>query len=359
MRTAFLLLASTLVLPGCFWGETSSEIEFTLSSSNYEFFGGLLYPPELQEGWAQTFEARQRHCPDASDPEDCDASDREESDVIQYPVPYDSSRVRGLLTQKSDLQITAHLNSGDLYKGLEGSSFDEWEHFSDEDEGWGRDGDGCGSNLGPYDRTGIGPCIRQGVESNLDAYKALDEDLRLVILINLPGEDDVRSTACQDAPREFASGDWSYPRTLRINYNAREPEEGTDFYAEDDTAPLQACQIEAFAQLKLGIEVFSADWYGENEVDAEADDRELTLDRENDEDETLLGTVELESLTLPDDGGNARAVGRYNIAFTSNRFGNRDGAVMISGTFDSEIRRDAEEIDEPDREIDLESAEAE
>ena len=107
----------------------------------------------------------------------------------------------------------------------------------------------------------------------------------------------------------------------------------------------------------MGIEVFGADYYGEDEADKADDDRELTLDRENDSDETLLGTVELESLSLPGDGGDARATGRFNIAFTSNRFADLDGEVTISGTFDTEVRRDAEEIDEPEREIDLESVE--
>ncbi len=359
MRTALLLVLSTLLLPGCFWGDNEASIDFTLSSSNYEFFSGLLYPTEVEEGWRQTFEARQRQCPDEERAEDCDADDRLESGIIQYPVPYDTSRVRGLFTQKSDLQITAHLDMGDVYKALEEDGFSPWGHFDDEDEAWGRDGEACGSNLGPYERTGVGPCLRQSVQDNIAAYKGLTEDLRLVILINLPSVDDVRSTICQEAARDFTSTDWEYPRTLKINHNALLPADGTDFYADEDTRPLSACEIEAFAQLKLGIEVFGADYYGEDEVDIDDDFRELTVDRENEDDETLLGTVELESLTLPGEGGPARAAGRYNIAFTSNRFGDLDGAVTISGSFDAEVRRDAEEIEEPEREVDLESAESE
>jgi hypothetical protein len=363
MRTFCLLLASAFVLPGCFYGENESEMVFTLSSENYTFFGGLLYPTELEEGWSQTFDARQRHCPDENDIDDCDADDREDSSVIQYAIPYDTSRVRGLLTQKNDLQITAHLNIGDVYKALEESGYDEWDHFTDEDEGWGRDGDGCGSNFGPYERTGIGPCLLENVQNNVASYKRLDEDLRLVILINLPSEDDVRSTVCQDAPRDFESADWTYPRTSKINYNARvpaesgfDPDEKTGYYDDEDTRPLQGCEIETYARIKLGNEIFSADYYGEDELELPEDEHELLVDRNNDDGETLLGTVELESLVLPGEG-DARAVGRYNIAFTASRFGELSGAVTISGTFDAEIQTDVQEIDEPERELDLESAE--
>ncbi len=357
MRSALLLLTSVLVLPGCFYGENEATVDFTISSANYEFFSGLLYPTEVEEGWRQMFEARQRHCPDETDPDDCDADDRQESGIIQYPVPYDTTRVRGLFTQKSDLQVTAHLDMGDVYKALETDEFGDWGHFEDDSEAWGRAGDGCASTLGPYERTGVGPCLKQSVQDNIGAYRGLGEDLRLVILINLPSVDDVRSTICQTAPLEFTSTDWDYPRTLKINHNARIPAEGTEFYDHEDTRPLSACEIEAFAQLKLGIEVFGADYYGEDERDLDPDFRELTVGRSNEADETLLGTVELESLTLPGEGGEARATGRYNIAFTSNRFGNLDGAVTISGSFDTEIRRDAEELEEPEREVDLESAE--
>jgi hypothetical protein len=357
MRAVFPFVISALLLPGCFWGENESDIEFTVSSSNYQFFSGLLYPTEVEAGWEQMFEARQRHCPDEDDVDDCDSDDRVESGVIQYVVPYDTSRVRGLFTQKSDLQITAHLNMGDVYRALEDDGFGDWTHFSDADEGWGRAGEGCGASLGPYERTGVGPCLKAGVEDNIAAYKGLSEDLRLVILINLPSIDDVRSTVCQDAPLDFTSTDWEYPRTLRINHNARIPVEGTDYYDHEDTRPLSACEVQAFAQLKLGIEVFNADYYGENEQDLDPGERDLLLSVDNASDETLLGTVELESLLLPDDGSDARAVGRYNLAFTSSRFSNLDGSVTISGSFDAEVRRDAEEIDEPEREVDLESAE--
>ena len=368
MRSLPVLLASALVLSGCFYGTNESEIAFTVSSANFSFFSGLLYPTEVEEGWAQTFETRQRTCPDESEAADCSAEDRVDSDTIQYVLPYDTSRVRGLFTQKSDLQVTAHLDVGDVYKALEESSFEPWAHFDDTDEGWGRDGDGCGATLGPYERTGVGPCLKQSVTDNIDAYKALSEDLRLVIVVNLPSIDDVRSTVCQDAPQEFTSTDWTYPRTLKINHNARVPAEGREFYDHEDTRPLQACEIEAFARLGVGIEVFGADYYGESEVDLEAGDRELTVDRTNDSGETLLGTVELESLTLPGEGaGEARAVGRYKIAFTSSRFGPLDGASTIPGCgmiivnppwkFDTEVRTDVEEIEEPAREVDLESAE--
>jgi hypothetical protein len=68
--------------------------------------------------------------------------------------------------------------------------------------------------------------------------------------------------------------------------------------------------------------------------------------------------VELEEVLLPGEEGDPRAKGRYNIRYTSDRFSSRDGKLEVSGEFDVELRLDREEVDEPDRNVDVEDAES-
>ena len=69
--------------------------------------------------------------------------------------------------------------------------------------------------------------------------------------------------------------------------------------------------------------------------------------------EPLVGTVVLEELTLPGEEGEARAKGKYHLAFTSQRFSQQDGAVVFEGSFDTAIRTDPVAVEDPDRDIDL------
>jgi len=356
------LLISTL-LSGCFWGEADGQLFFKVSSENFEQYEDLLYPPERAERWAEIFGDRSTMC--SGGEAECDLDSIERSDLLDLYLPYKTDRARGMITQKGDLQITAHLDVGTAYGELAVESFEDWGYMEDSSRLYGRDGDGCDVAAEPVDRTGVGRCVRNEVLDHTAGYDSLDEDLRLVITVNLPGEDDARSTRCQDRPTTFASSDWTLPRTLRVNYNANEPEEVADdgeqylVYGEE-TPPLAQCDIEVYSRVQLGIEVFSADRYG-----AEDDDGPCTLqgapchlDLTNGADSTMVGTVELEELVLPGEEGQAMARGRYNIRFTSDRFSARDGKVEISGDFLVELRADREELDEPDRNLDLEDTDS-
>lgn len=350
--TSALLLSG--LLSGCFWGDADGQLFFQVSAENYDQYEELLYPAERAERWAEIFTDRSTLCSGAE--AECDLDSLERSDLLELFLPYKTERARGLITQKGDLQVTAHLDVGDAFKELAESDFEDWAYMDDTDQLYGLSGDGCSSDSEALDRTGVGRCMRSELIENSTEYLGLDEDLRLVISINLPGEDDIRSTRCQDRPGTFESSDWNLPRTLRVNYNANEPEEvegGLEVYGEE-TPPLAQCDIEIYARLQLGIEVFSADRYGN-----EDETHQFTLDRVNGEDSTMPGTVELEELVLPGEEGDARVSGRYNIRFTSDRFSARDGKVEISGDFDVEVRRDREEIDEPDRNLDLEDTDSE
>jgi len=352
-RTAsFLALVTLVLLSGCFWGETDAGAFFKVSAGNYANYEGLLFPEERAEAWSAVFEARPSLCVDGSG-DACVGGDFVRSDLLDLYLPYETSKVRGLLTQKDDLQVTSHFDVADAYALHVAAGFEDLAYLMNEDELYGRAGDGCEiEGIDAADRTGVGPCLRKELMDNADAYKSLKEDMRLVILVNLPGVDDVRTTACQDRPQTFESADWSFPRTLRVNYNAGQPvESGDDFVYGDpeDEPPLHACDIEVFAQLQLGFERFGADYYGqEDEGDG------LTLDQVNEAGQTLVGTVEIESLLLPGEGYYyGRVTGRYNLRFTADRFAPRDGKVEISGEFDTEIHTDPVEVNEPEREIDL------
>ncbi|HCP46285.1 MAG TPA: hypothetical protein DIU15_09600, partial [Deltaproteobacteria bacterium] len=301
------LLVALAVMPltGCFWGEADSQVFFKVGGENFEYYEDLLYPTDRKDEWTEMFEARDTLCDDGSD--DCGVEDLERSDLLDLYVPFETTRVRGLLTQKRDLQVTAHLDVGQAFKALADDDYDDWAYLRDVERAYGREGQGCSADLEAAERTGVGRCLLSEVESNPGPYARLGEDLRLVILINLPGEDDIRSTRCQDRSPSFESDDWEYPRTLRVNYAATEPveiDDGLEVYGGEEDPPLALCDIEVYARLQLGSEVFSANYYGKDD-----EDQEFTLERINGEDDTMLGTVELEELILPDEEGDSRVRG--------------------------------------------------
>ena len=348
---SLFLTTFMLALPGCFWGETDADVFFKVSASNYENYEGLLFPEERAEAWSSIFESRPSLCVGGTGTA-CTDGEWQRSDLLDLYMPYNTARVRGMVTQKDDLQVTTHLDVAESYAVHVADDFGDLDYLTDEDKLYGRAGDGCGDDV--EDRTGAGVCLRSELMDNSSAYSSLKEDLRLVMLINLPGLDDVRTTACQDRPQSFESADWELPRTLRVNYNAGQPVENADgdmVYGDpEEEPPLQQCDIEVFAQLQLGFERFNAEYFGQ-----EDEDGDLTLDRTNSGDETMLGTVEITALTMPGEDGYqyGRVEGRYRLRFTADRFAARDGKVEIEGSFNSEIRVDSVEVNEPERETDL------
>lgn len=350
-RIAALSIAAAS-LTGCFWGDVDGGARFTLSEGNVDQYLGLLYPTERQEVWSELMRNRAIVCP--PDDDECDDDERERSDLVDLFLRYDTTRVRGLLTQKGDLQITAHLDVGEAYKQLFDDSFDDWDYLTRNDRVWGVAGDGCDMENSADDRTGVGRCIFEEIEANQSVYRGLGEDIRLVILINLPGEDDVRSVDCQESPREFSGSDWEYPRTMLVNYNAAGPVEIADDETryvdpdDEEEPPLAQCEFEIYSRLNVATQVFGGDYYGQGD-----DNANLTIEEARDEtDEPLVGTVVLEELVLPGEGTTV-ARGKYHLAFTSQRFSEVDGSVVIEGSFDTSIRTDPVQVDDPEREIDL------
>ncbi len=357
MRLIGLLIAALSILPGCFWGSSEANVFFTVSAGNYGEYEDLLYPQDRAEAWGDIFEGRPSVCIDGDADNGCAGGTYERSDLLELFVPYETDRTRAVITQKGDLQITAHLKVGDAYSVLAADGFDDLEYLDTADAPYSRLGSGCEPELGSEDRSGVGRCLKAELSDNPRGYGKLTEDLRLVILVNLPGEDDVRSTYCQDYPREFESSDWTYPLTRKVNYSAHlptaaDPDHYTD--SEGDEPPLPQCDIEAYASVQLGFEVFTAEYFGEN-----AEDNSFTIDRTNDPctgsdcGDPILGTLELEDLVLPGEDGSPHAAGRYRISFVSDRFASLDGRIEAIGSFDTKVRRDPEELEEPARQLDL------
>ncbi|MCO4770387.1 MAG: hypothetical protein KDA24_10185 [Deltaproteobacteria bacterium] len=356
VRLLALPLAAGVLLPGCFWGEIDGGARFTVSAGNVDQYVDLLYPIEKQSLWQDVFADRALVC--EPDDDDCDPDDRVRSDLVDLFLRYDTTRVRGLMTQKGDLQLTAHLDVGEAYKALVDDSFGDWDYMTRSDRVYGVSGDGCDPGVDTEDRTGVGLCVFDEINSNATEYQRLSEDIRLVILLNLPGEDDVRSVECQDAPRTFESSDWDLPRTLLVNYDAVGPVEDGDETRygnpdDEEDPPLAQCEYEVFSRLNVATQVFGGDYYGEGE-----DNADLTIEEARDEtNEPLVGTVILEELSLPGEDGPARAKGRYHLAFTAQRFSQADGQVVFEGSFDTEIRNDPVSVENPDRDIDLDPGE--
>jgi hypothetical protein len=352
----FLLLSLAGLLSGCFWGDVDGGANFVLSGNNVDQYVDLLYPIERQAEWQAIFADRPTTCP--LDDDACDTVDRERTDLVEMFLRYDTTRARGLLTQRGDLQITSHLDVGKAYKALIDDEYQDWSYMNRLDRLHGVEGDACDSSVDPEDRSGVGRCIFDEIQANSAVYTRLGEDIRLAILVNLPGEDDVRSVECQDRPRSFDSSDWEYPRALLVNYDATGPvevDDGETRYGDDEDKPLAQCEIEVFARLTVATQVFAADYFGEGDENAD-----LTIEEGLDSvDEPLVGTVVLDELSLPGEGGATRAKGRYHLAFTAQRFSEADGSVVFEGSFDTEVRTDPVQVDDPDRDIDLEPTEGE
>lgn len=349
----FVLPMAALALPGCFWGEVDGGARFAVSEANVAEYVDLLYPTDRQAEWEAMFADRPTVCEPGE--EGCERNERVRSDLIEVFLRYDTTRVRGLLTQRGDLQITAHLDVGTAYKALADDSFEDWEYLTRSDRVAGVNGDGCDNSPDPEDRTGVGRCVFEEIQANPTTYQKLSEDMRLVMLVNLPGEDDVRSVECQDKPRTFESGDWDYPRALLVNYDATGPveEDGDERYGDDEDPPLPPCEVEVFSRLSVATQVYAGDYFGEGDENSG-----LTIEDGLDAtDSPLVGSVVIEELTLPGEGGEARAKGKYHLAFTAQRFSENDGSVVIEGSFDTQIRTDPVQVEDPDREIDLDPAE--
>jgi len=160
----FVLPVAALLLPGCFWGEVDGGARFSVSEANVAEYVDLLYPIDRQAEWEAIFADRPTLCEPGED--DCEREDRVRSDLIEMFLRYDTTKVRALLTQRGDLQITAHLKVGDAYKALADDSFDDWEYLTRSDRVGGVAGDGCDNSTDPEDRTGTGRCIFEEIQAN-------------------------------------------------------------------------------------------------------------------------------------------------------------------------------------------------
>ncbi len=376
MRTlgSTLLVLAALPFSGCSWGTVDAVVSARLSSRNYEYYEDLLYPAAERDVMDELFGARLPACEEEG--EDCEEADKDSAGSFEMRLPYDTDEVRGLFTQKGDLQLTAHLQVGDGMAALAEEDWEPWSRLFDEAKSWGVAGDGCGE--GADLRSGAGRCWADAVRAAPEGYQEIKRDLRLVILVNLPGADDTRDPDCAEIDADFSVGDWEYPRMMRINQDVGVQSyqvDGNDDLIQDDgedwrsfydpavVPPLAQCDLEAFALLQLGPEQFSADWFGETEYEErrkdipspspdDLQDWEFGLDATNPEEEALLGTVEIQSISLPG-SDDPRAKGRFHLRFESQRFPNRDGLIDVEGDFDVEVRADAEAVTDPERQLDI------
>ncbi len=287
---AGLLMAATGL--GCASGEIDADLRLYLEQGNLDFYEDVLFPSSRRDVYDGIFE--------------------EDPGYLPLQLPYQATRVDGIITQRGDLQITSHLTTGKVYRDhLDAADLDYLG-----DDRW-NDGD-----------VEAGTQLLDELTEPDTAYNKLDEDLRLILLINLPPE---------AADEDGWTGDgWDYPVELAANYQQTELDD------QDQELPIAEEDIELMSRLIVGGELFET----------------LFAQRFEEESGTLLDdeapNLVLDSLTMPgEDGRLGQATGSFDLTLEAGSFSASSGISTISGDFDVEIRRDRWALDDLDVQEDL------
>jgi len=278
---------------GCTSGEIDAELALYLSSDNLDYYEDVLFP----------------------------GSRRAEYDAIFNRVPlylplhlaYDTTRADAIITQRGDLQITAHLTAGQVFKAEPDKESwrylneDPWNGESEEDR-WGAEYFG-------------------ELTSGDQDYRKLDEDLRLILLVNLPAPPDEGA---------WDAGEWEYPAELHANY--------LDTYVdeEDQEHPIEEDDIQLLSRMIIGGEQFET-LHG-TRLEEESG---TTLESE-------APNVTLDELEMPAGAGSkGHARGSFDLMLEAVSFGASAGIATIEGTFDLDVRDDPWALDDLEVQEDL------
>ena len=289
-------LGASVPVGGCASGEIDAELRLYLEQGNLDFYEEVLFPGSRRDVYDEIFV--------------------EEDVYLPLALPYQATRVDAILTQRGDLQITSHLTAGTMFRKHHSAS--ELEYLQEDD--WnGDDGD-------------AGSLLFEELEEPDSTYDKLDEDIRLILLVNLP----------DDAGDGWSSDDWSYPAELMANYG------DTVLDAQDQELAIPEEDIQLMSRLIVGGELF-----------------ETVLGQRFDEatggaiDDDAPNMV-LDSLTLPgEDGRLGQAKGSFDLMLEASSFSASSGVAMFSGSFDVDVRADRWALEDLDVQEDILDSSAE
>lgn len=225
-RVALLACAA-----GCSDGYVDGEVWFRVNGENATYFEDVLYPRQAAGRWTEILSPRNAY--------------------VDFKVSYRTEDVSALITQEGDLQITAHLKAGERYRALseEGELGETYEYLLGEEYNAGQ-----GEEEGEPYRIGS-DLYAEVVDRPDDTYFEVDQDVRLVLVVNLPSDAEVLEKEWRDESH--------YPKDLRANY----------LHTDEDGVRLPTEEVELAAFLIVGRQTFQADF------DPSSDHVDLVLER--------------------------------------------------------------------------------
>ncbi len=286
-------IPATLVL-GCASGQVDGELRLFLEDGNLDYYEEVLFPADRRATYDEIFAGVPLYLP--------------------FYVDYSTARVDALITQRGDLQITSHLTAGQVFR--DGVDAGDYEYLAD--DAWN----------GESDADAHGEALREELTTRSADYRSLDEDLRLILLVNLPdpGGDDL-----------WPSDDWEYPVELVANYQETYVDE------EDQEYPIPEDEIELMARMIIGGELF------ETIPGTRLD--EVTGLRE----ESVTPNMTIDALTMPgEDGRLGHLSGRFDLYLEASAFRASSGIAVASGELDVDVHVDRWAMEDLEEQEDLE-----
>jgi len=281
-------------LAGCPSGEVDADVGLYMARENLDFYEDVVFPSSRRSTYDEIFATVPVNLP--------------------LRAPYRTTHVDAIITQRGDLQLTAHLEAGELFDD-EQADFsylqgELWNGESQEDR-WGEE------------------LLEELTAAEAD-YRALDEDIRLILLVNLPDPGD----------EGWSSDEWEYPTELWANYrDAWVDDEGQEHDIEED-------DIQLMSRLIVGGELFET-------VNGLRYDEELGTTVEVGD-----ANLVLDELLLPgEDGRFGRARGSFDLMLEAASFASSSGTATIAGTFEVDVHEDRWALEDLDVQEDLATVE--
>jgi len=290
---AFSIVVALAVLAGlgCSEGEVTADLDLYLAAGNLDYYEEVLFPSSRRDTYDDIFSGVPLYLP--------------------LHLKYETTEVDAMITQRGDLQITCHLESGRLYESentdLAYLEDEAWNGESEEDR-WGQE-------------------LYQELTEPDSSYADLSEDVRLILLINLPEP---------DSEDGWSSDGWQYPTELWANYqDVILDEDDQEFDIPED-------DIQLMSRMLIGGELFE------------------TLNNTRFDETEGIGVEDttpnlvLDQLTMPGEEDRfGRAVGSFELMLEADSFSASAGVATIAGEFDVEIHADRWGLDDLDVQEDL------
>ena len=292
MRAWTIVVAAALMGGiGCTSGQIEAGLDLYLAHGNLDYYEDVLFPSERRDTYDEIFVGVPLYLP--------------------LHLGYETTEVDALITQRGDLQITAHLESSKLYEAedtdLSYLEDEAWNGESEEDR-WGQD-------------------LYKELSKPHDSYAGLSEDVRLILLINLPEP---------DGEDGWSSGEWDYPRELWANY------QDTVLDEDEQEFDIPEDEIQLMSRMIIGGELFET-------INNTRFDEGQGIAVEDPTPNLIL-----EQLSMPgEDDKYGRAVGSFDLMLEADSFSASAGVASITGEFDVEIHDDRWALDDLDVQEDL------